>query len=147
MGLCNSLGRDGDNYFYDMANNLEEQSIQAGEHQEYLRSWGLSFAARVPYVADVIVDVVTMPFYLIGCVFGIVPAIVTWGNETSLLANCSVKLLEKFNHFWLSLFGATISPWLAHLGRDTNVALGGLLVLGALANAMSKRTVFAINLN
>lgn len=147
MGFCDAINQNHDNFFYDMANDLEKESIEAGNKKEYLRSWCLSFAARVPYVADVIVDIVTAPLYFIGCIFGLIPTILTWGDETSLLATCGVKFLEKFNHFWLSLFGAVISPWVAHQFRDANVAFGGLIALGAVGNEINKRTVFAINLN
>ncbi len=147
MGLCDTLNQNYDNYFYDTANNLEKESIELGKNKEYLKSWGLSFCARVPYIADVIVNIVTIPLYLLGCIFGLIPTILTWGDETSLLSTCGVKFLEKFNHFWISLFGAVISPWVAHQFRDANIAFGGLIVLGAVGNEINKRTVFAINLN
>lgn len=147
MGFCETLKQNYDNYFYEIANNLEKESIELGERKEYLKSWGLSFCARIPYLADVITNIVTIPLYLIGCIFGVFPAVLTWGAETSLLSTCGVKVLENFNHFWLSLFGAAISPWVAHQFRDSNIAFGGLLVLGAAASEVSRRTVFAINVN
>lgn len=147
MGLANALNQDYDNFFHNMANDIERESIALGNNKEYLKSWGLSFCARLPYLADVIVNLVTMPFYLLGCIFGTVLTIVTWGSETSLLTSCGNKLTEKFNHLCLSTFGALISPWVAHQFKDTNVALVGLLVMATVAGEVGKRTYFTIRVN
>ncbi|MFQ5729730.1 MAG: hypothetical protein ACE5GN_05155, partial [Waddliaceae bacterium] len=136
-----------DNYFYDLANEWEKESIRDSDNGKYLQSWAVSTSARLPYLADAVVTVAAAPLAFIGMIFGLVPAIFTWGKETSLLSYSSNKFIEKINHLCISLLGAFISPWLAHQGKDANVAAGALVALALVGGEICNRTVFAINVN
>jgi hypothetical protein len=147
MDLNGFINQNHENFFYEKANEFEKESIDLSNKGEHIKSWGVSFMARLPYIADVIVNIVAAPLFLVATIFSLIPAIITWGEKTTLLKTCGTKFIEKVNHFCLSFFGAVISPWVAHNFRDANVAFGGLVFMGAVANEFSKRTVFAINLN
>ena len=70
MEIPSFLNNHYDNYFYDVANDWEERAIHCNDNKEYFKSWGWSTLARLPYLANVIVDVVAAPLALIGIVFG-----------------------------------------------------------------------------
>lgn len=147
MKIPSFLDKHHDNYFYNIANDWEEHGIQCNDNKEYFKSWGWSALARLPYLANVIVDVVAAPLALIGIVFGLPPAIFTCGKESVILTYSAKKCLEKLNHLFISTFGALVSPWLAHKGRDVNVIGYAFEFLEAIGHTFHKKSVFAIKLN
>lgn len=128
---------------------MEEHSIELSEGGQHLKSWGISTCARLPFLADAIIDVVTAPLYLIGTLFALVPVIFTWGGEDQLefFMEFGAKFLEKINHLTVSLVGSVVSPWLAYQISDVNIAYYSLIFCGSMATHISNRTVLAIHLN
>lgn len=145
--FCSFLGKHHDNYLFNIANSWEKQAIQLNQEKKYIASWSLSTAARLPYLASAIVDAVIAPIALIGSLFGMVPAVFTWGKQTSLLFFSGKKLIEKINHVCISVFGAIVSPWAAYHIKDVNIVKECLFALESLGDALDRRTFLAINLN
>ncbi|NGX42776.1 MAG: hypothetical protein K940chlam7_01064 [Chlamydiae bacterium] len=114
MGTLQRTRNDTDNYFFNAANNWEKRAIISSYNKQFFKSWLQSTAARLPYLVDVIINVVAIPLMLIGALFGAIPAIFTWGKDRSFLDFSLNKLLEKTTHLFISLFGAIISPWAAY---------------------------------
>ncbi len=109
-----------DNSQYENANAymVEAEVMQnAGAHS---RSWQLSFSARLAYLCDMVVNLVVLPFAIVGVIFGSLHALCTW--KLFVLKQTKEFILEKSNHFFLSVCGSLVSPSLAHKYRDVNLA-------------------------
>ena len=122
-----------DNCFYNMANRWVQIAQDAQEEKEYFNSWGISTAARLPYLVDAVVDIAVGIFAAFGTALGAVAAI---SGKSSLLSSSGGKFVEKIDHFCVSLFGVVISPYLAHKGRDVSLvyAAGRLITFQWLYN-------------
>jgi len=147
MEIPSFLKQNHDNTFYNIANKWEERAIQCNDKKEFFKSWGWATLARIPYLIDVIIDVVVAPLALIGLTFGVLIGICTLGKEAALVKYSANKFLEKINHFCLSLFGAIASPWLAHKGKDVNIMGYTIDFLESLGHEFHQKTALALHMN
>ncbi len=85
-------------------------------------AWGYTIPARLAYLCDTIINLVVLPFSIIAVTVGTLHALFTWNWQSSIFQSTKSDIMERANHFFLSAFGSTISPSLAHKYRDLNIA-------------------------
>lgn len=107
---------------YNYANDCVAQSWEKWDLDQKGKSWGYVISARLAYVCDAIVNVVLLPFAIIGIIFGTVHALCTRNYQSELFQITKNNITERTNHLFLSIFGALISPAIAHRYRDANLA-------------------------
>ncbi|MBS0629629.1 MAG: hypothetical protein JSS30_05315 [Verrucomicrobia bacterium] len=110
-----------ENRFYDVANSHMAQSWEKWELGELGDAWKLSISARLAYLCDTIINLVALPFAIIGVTFGSFHALFTWDWNSTSFQSTKYYITERTNHLVLSLFGSIISPALAHKYRDVNL--------------------------
>lgn len=111
-----------DSALYTFANDCMEKSGEKWKAKEYGPSWGYSIPARLAYLADLIVNLIQFPFAIIGITFGSLHALVTLNYQSPLFQESKSFIIEKTNHALLSIFGAVVSPALAHRYQNANLA-------------------------
>lgn len=126
-----------DNRLYEFANDCMVQSWDKWDLREIGSSWGYTMSARLAYVSDAIINLVILPFAIIGVTFGTLHALFTWNRQSPIFQSNLSFITQKTNHLLLSCFGAFISPALAHRFRDANlvpyvIALRIAVLTGAL---------------
>lgn len=109
-----------DNHYFASANAFMEKAHELRQEGQYQRSWKISLSARLHYLADCVVNLVILPFALLGVIAGAIHALCRW--NLSILKPSKQYLLEKSNHFFISLCGTALSPTLAYKYKDANLA-------------------------
>lgn len=110
-----------DNRLYEFANDCMVKSWDKWDLREIGSSWGYTIPARLAYVCDAIINLVVLPFAIIGITFGTLHALFTWNRQSPFFQATLSHITEKTNHLFLSTCGAFISPALAHRFRDANL--------------------------
>ncbi len=110
-----------DNRLYEFANDCMVQSWDKWELREIGSSWGYTIPARLAYLCDSIVNLVVLPFAIIGITFGTLHAVFTWNRQSTVYQSALNHIIEKTSHLVLSFIGACISPAFAHRFRDANL--------------------------
>lgn len=110
-----------DNRLYEYANDCMIKSWESWETNEGSSSWKYSASARLAYLCDMIVNLVILPFAIIGITFGSLHALFTWNWQSTLFQSTKSFISKTSNHLFISLFGALVSPAIAHRYRDANL--------------------------
>ena len=97
-------------------------SWEKWETGETAQSWGYTIPARLAYLCDVIVNLVILPFAILSATIGALHALFAWDRSSSSYQETKKFVLERSNHFLLSLFGSVIAPSVSHRYRDANLA-------------------------
>jgi len=129
---------------YEIANDRAEIARLAWEANKPLQSIGYSLSARVAYLAETTVKAVILPFAILRVTFATTLALLTWNWKGELFQSSYQFISGTSNHLFLSLFGAVISPALAHKYRDANItpfiiAARITIISGGLLYALLKR--------
>ena len=101
-----------ENTFFELAYDFQKKANLANQNGEFLKSWALSSGARLSFIIDLVIDIAAVPFAILGIVFSAIPALFTWGKETSTFTFNRNLIEQKVNQLMLSSLGAFISPWL-----------------------------------
>jgi len=110
-----------DNRLYEHANDCVIKSWESWETNDGASAWKHSVSARLAYLCDMIVNLVVLPFAIIGVTFGSLHALITWNWQSSVFQSTKSFITKTSNHLFISLFGAVISPAIAHKYRDANL--------------------------
>ncbi len=111
-----------DTALYSFANDCVAKSWKSWEEKNYGESWGYSFTARLAFVANLVIDVALFPFAIIGVTFGLLHALGTRNHRSAVFQKTRNFIIEKTNHALLSIFGAVVSPAIAHRFQYANLA-------------------------
>lgn len=110
-----------DNRLYEHANDCMVKSMESWDAHEDSSSWKYSVSARLAYLCDMIVNLTILPLAIIGVTFGSLHALFTWNWQSTVFQSTKSFITEKSNHLFISMFGAIISPAIAHRYRDANL--------------------------
>ena len=111
-----------ENALYTFANDCMATSREKWDAGQKGVAWGYTIPARLAYLCDMIINIVILPFAILAVTFGALHALCTWNRQSKHFQSTRTELMERANHFFLSLFGSIISPALAHKFRDANIA-------------------------
>lgn len=107
--------------FYNSANAYMETSLQLQQEEKIIDSWKFTIPARLAYLAQTVVSCVALVFSVFSYSYGVLHALYTWDRKSVEYQTRKENLMATSNVFFFSLFGALVSPSVAHRYRDYNI--------------------------
>jgi len=109
-----------ENKAYEWANESMVKSWNEWDEGNIVASFAHTLPARVWYTADIIVNLIIVPFAVLAIVFGTTAAIATCDIKNPFFLKTANYLLERINHIGVSLIGV-VSPGLGHRYKNASI--------------------------
>jgi len=84
--------------FYEKANDYMINSWKSWEEGKVAKSWGYTIPARLAYLCETIINLVTLPFAIIGVTFGTLHALCTWNRNSEIFQTTYRAISKTTNH-------------------------------------------------
>lgn len=110
-----------DTRFYLEAHTQVLKSQECWNEGNRVASVGHALNARLAYIANLIINVVSFPFAILYVTYGSIVAVLHWNFKIEVYTKSFNWIKTKTNHILLSTLGIA-TPSLAYRFRDANLA-------------------------